>query len=158
MYNCYERESLAKHISFTLNNNGNVYQIPDPTTRILFPLPFLIKHFTKEILDFILQELNVMLEKMTIHDYPDGRLFTYQMTDIMNFIDYHREVWSNISTKRYNAIKRTIEVDVEDWLDDENTNFKERAIYEIRTYFDNLEHETTYLTNNSRSSRSSRNS
>ena len=139
MYNCYERKSLAKHISFTLNKNGNIYQIPDPTTRILFPLPFLVKHFTNEILNFILQELNILLEKITLDDsYPDGRIFTYQMSDIMNFIDYHREVWMNISTKRYNGIKHKIEIDAEAWLDDENSDFKERAIHEIRTYFDDL--------------------
>lgn len=144
VYQCYERKSLAKYISSELDRKKNIYEITDPMTRLPYTLSFLVDHFANEILEHIRLGINESIEEMT-NDYPDGRIFTAQLSRLMNFIDHYRDVWVRISSKKMDKFQSDIEKDIKYWFEDHESDFEERTIHEIRGYFNNLEDENTFI-------------
>lgn len=106
-------------------------------TRLPYSLPFLSRHFTKEILQFIRKKLNVLLEDI-VYETPDGRIFTNHLSNVMNFIESYYDLWLYIGNKKCSKFLKDIKNDIHELFEDHDSNFEERTINEIEEYFDKL--------------------
>ena len=135
VYNCYERSSLAKYIVNQLNRGVELHNIQDITTRIPFDIDFLCTHFMDEIFEYIEQEYIPLLENMT--DDQDGRIFERQLEELMEAILYYEIVWLTMNKTRYTFVKKSIYDRVKKILGPhDETNFEERVLQELKSYFD----------------------
>lgn len=138
IYNCYEKDSLAKYIVNQLNRGVELHNIQDITTRIPFGVGFLCTHFIDEIFEYIEQEYIPLLEIMTEHE--DGRIFESQLNDLMNTILEYEIVWLATNKTRYTFVKKSIYDRVKKILGPhDETNFEERVLEELESYFDYIE-------------------
>ena len=138
IYNCYEKGSLAKYIVNQLNRGVELQNIQDITTRIPFDIDFLCTHFMDEIFEYIEQEYIPLLENMT--DHEDGRIFESQLNDLMNTILEYEIVWLAINKTRYTFVKKSIYGRVKKVLGPhDETNFEERVLEELESYFEYID-------------------
>ena len=157
VYNCYEKKSLSKYVLFKLEDGEELENITDMTTRIPFGLPFLCTHFIEEIFGFIERKMIELLFDMSSYEFPDGRMFTEQLSELMDLIQYYESVWVTVNKTRYTFIKKTIINDIKKTLKmDEETNFQERTLDEVNMYFDFLENHRSQRKNSSRNRSGSR--
>jgi hypothetical protein len=135
VFNCYEKKSLSKYITFQLNKNKHFDEIVDVTTRIPFGLEFMCAHFSNEIFKYIEMNLMDILFDVKYDDYPDGRIFTNVFETFMDFIDDYYPVWIQVDNRRYGIIKKKIQNVITNVLKDNETDFEERAMDEVNEYF-----------------------
>ena len=151
VYNCYQRSSLAKYIVNQLNRDVELHNIQDITTRIPFGVPFLCTHFMDEIFEYIETQMNPLLGDMTQHQ--DGRIFGSQLEELVEVIVTYEPVWITINKTRYAFVKKNIKARVKKILGQhDETNFQERVLEELKSYFDYVDLKRSSAKSSTRSS------